>query len=71
MKDLRGPTGLTIHDVKPVRPKPPTPGAEIQTIEELREVLPRSGFRKQPPEFVDDEAGQQIPNVCTPFYSFL
>ncbi|KAJ1488168.1 hypothetical protein T484DRAFT_2131963 [Baffinella frigidus] len=35
---------------------------EIQTIEELREVLPRSGFRKQPPEFVVDEAGLQIPN---------
>eukprot|EP00802_Teleaulax_amphioxeia_P027829 Tamp_29295.p1 GENE.Tamp_29295~~Tamp_29295.p1 ORF type:complete len:253 (+),score=42.71 Tamp_29295:41-760(+) len=35
---------------------------EIRTIEELREVMPRSGYRKQPPEFLEDEMGQQIPN---------
>lgn len=36
---------------------------DIKLIEELREVMPRSGFRKQPPETIEDEAGAQIPNV--------
>mmetsp|Transcript_53375 Transcript_53375/g.130408 ORF Transcript_53375/g.130408 Transcript_53375/m.130408 type:complete len:243 (-) Transcript_53375:37-765(-) len=35
---------------------------EIKVIEELREVMPRSGFRKQPPETIEDETGAQIPN---------
>ena len=35
---------------------------EIRIVEELREVLPRSGFRKQPPDFLEDEAGQQVAN---------
>jgi len=35
---------------------------EIRVVEELREVLPRSGYRKQPPDFLEDESGQQIPN---------
>ncbi|EKX36348.1 hypothetical protein GUITHDRAFT_155259 [Guillardia theta CCMP2712] len=35
---------------------------EIRAIEELREVLPRTGYRKQPPELVEDEQGQQAPN---------
>jgi len=36
---------------------------EIKQIEELREVMPRTGFRKQPPETIEDETGAQIPNV--------
>jgi hypothetical protein len=36
---------------------------EIKPIEELREVMPRTGFRKQPPETIEDETGAQIPNV--------
>jgi hypothetical protein len=35
---------------------------EIRMVEELREVLPRSGYRKAPPDFLEDESGQQIPN---------
>jgi hypothetical protein len=35
---------------------------EIRIVEELREVLPRSGFRKQPPDFLEDESGQQVAN---------
>ena len=39
-----------------------TMDAEIRVVEELREVLPRSGFRKQPPDFLEDESGQQVAN---------
>uniref|UniRef100_A0A7S1DYU1 Leucine-rich repeat-containing protein 51 n=2 Tax=Hemiselmis andersenii TaxID=464988 RepID=A0A7S1DYU1_HEMAN len=35
---------------------------EIKVIEELREVMPRTGFRKQPPETIEDETGAQVPN---------
>ena len=39
---------------------------EIRVIEELREVLPRSGYRKAPPEFLEDEAGLQVANPIYP-----
>mmetsp|Transcript_42252 Transcript_42252/g.99175 ORF Transcript_42252/g.99175 Transcript_42252/m.99175 type:complete len:257 (+) Transcript_42252:1-771(+) len=35
---------------------------EIRTIEELREVMPRSGYRKEPPETIEDDNGQPQPN---------
>lgn len=45
--------------------------AEIQAIEELREVMPRSGFRKQPPETIEDESGAAVPNVSLVPLGFL